>query len=244
MNNCLFTEQNNIIFHQDTIPYSADWKRFDQKFDDGFNYTIFVSKLLRQYLGHPYGECSDYQIPSALTYYATSSMQCYRKCIQWQHIKQFNCTPIFIDNYVHENDFESIDTEFCSIDTFDKRENQSIEMNDICHKQCPKDCLHVEYSSRVEKSVNLFGNQQWFDYKQCNNYDNFYERPLQRSVLWDTTKPMFAYIEEPVMTLTAYLVYCGGLMGLWLGYSAKDLIVFSLNLIKRIFRKLFLIITM
>ena len=35
---------------------------------------------------------------------------------------------------------------------------------------------------------------------------------------------MFAYTEQPVTTFSDYLVNRGGLLGLWFGISAKDLI--------------------
>ena len=46
----------------------------------------------------------------------------------------------------------------------------------------------------------------------------------ERRIYWDSSEPMFAYTDEPDLTFTDYLVYCGGLMGLWFGQSAKDLI--------------------
>ncbi len=53
----------------------------------------------------------------------------------------------------------------------------------------------------------------------------FYEK----NIVWDSTQPMFIYKEEAVMSFTDYLCYCGGLLGLWFGTSAKDFIYFILN---------------
>ena len=40
---------------------------------------------------------------------------------------------------------------------------------------------------------------------------------------------ILGYTEEPVITFINYLVYCGGLIGLWFGTSAKDILIFLTN---------------
>ena len=40
-------------------------------------------------------------------------------------------------------------------------------------------------------------------------------------LIWDSNEVMIAYIDEPVMTFTDYLVFCGGPMGLWFVVSHK-----------------------
>jgi hypothetical protein len=64
---------------------------------------------------------------------------------------------------------------------------------------------------------------------ETNNYSeyfNFIEKyHLERSLVLDSTQPMFVYNEESVLSFTEYLCYCGGLIGLWFGTSAKDIIV-------------------
>ena len=48
----------------------------------------------------------------------------------------------------------------------------------------------------------------------------------EENIIWDTTQPTFSYLEKPVLTFTGYLVYCGGLVGLWFGTSAQDVLVY------------------
>ena len=86
-----------------------------------------------------------------------------------------------------------------------------------------------------------------FEYESDINFDEFnrlYDRvekknitfdiflsliekyPIVKRLIWDANQPMFVYNEESVMTFNQYLFYCGGLIGLWFGTSAKDIVVF------------------
>ena len=244
------TRQNKILFHHQPIPTENDWKVFDFEMKRGFNYTIFLSKTLRQRLHNSNALCNDYELTSKRFWNAKSYIQCYRKCIQYKHKTLFGCIPLFIDRYITELDFDSVDYEFCGFETFSERRNNLTEFRKYCRRICPKDCFNVEYHSIYKKSENYFGNQQWFDYPAIKppnvkgftieKPDNFYERPVERRIVWDTSKPMFAYIDEPVLTFTAYLVYCGGLMGLWFGQSVHDLIVLIINYTKLLIRRILL----
>ena len=55
------------------------------------------------------------------------------------------------------------------------------------------------------------------------------ERYYRKSLIWDSTQPMFAYNEESVMSFTDFLVNCGGLIGLWFGTNANDLIIWLIE---------------
>ena len=48
---------------------------------------------------------------------------------------------------------------------------------------------------------------------------------MEKILVWDTTQPMFVYKEVPVLSFIEYMVYLGGLVGLWFGTSAKDLVI-------------------
>ena len=65
-----------------------------------------------------------------------------------------------------------------------------------------------------------------------------FERPIDRRILWDTNKPMLSYIDSPDMSFTDYVVYCGGLLGLWFGQSLKDIILLSIDWFKIIATKI------
>ena len=66
-----------------------------------------------------------------------------------------------------------------------------------------------------------------------NRHNGAYERVI----VWDSHQLMFAYIDEPVITFTQYLVFCGGLMGLWFGQSLKDM--FSLLIDKHFWHSIY-----
>ena len=87
---------------------------------------------------------------------------------------------------------------------------------------CPKECQKEEYSYRITESVFKATDYYWL--RQARK-----QRLYSKSIEWDSSEPMFVYTEEPVMSLSDYLVNCGGLMGLWFGTSAKDLITFLIE---------------
>ena len=97
---------------------------------------------------------------------------------------------------------------------WDTRYNISVE----CLKYCPKDCLTVEYNSRVISSDSQIGNDLWHNLSLEN-------RTTETSLVWDSTQPLYVYREEPVMSLTDYMSYTGGLFGLWFGTNGKDFII-------------------
>ena len=182
----------------------------------------------------PFGKCSNYEIPKALTYYAMSQHECYRKCLSWQFILEWNCIPYVIRTFITEYDLVNY-SNICSTknlqDVVDRMDFEN-EFKEKCLKICPRECFSVEYSTKVIDIETFFNNQEW-----VNQFDNkFYER----TVLWDTSEPMFAYIDEPVLTFTQYLVYCGGLMSLWFGQSVKDLLTLFINIsFWRFFKNIF-----
>ena len=110
----------------------------------------------------------------------------------------------------------------------------SHKIKEKCRTVCHKECYQIQYSSSVKRTD--WGNRdtEWM-----------LEHNIKRetTVQLDSDKAMFQYTEEPVLTFTEYLVYCGGLMGLWFGTSAHDIIVITLdtdlwkNLLK-IYRKI------
>ena len=243
--------------HHHNIINNEEINRFDVEFEVGFNYTIFLSKTSKQYLSRPYGKCSNYDKNWRQPFGAHNYIQCYRKCIQFKHKTRFDCIPLIIDNFITELDFDSVDNKVCSFETFFERQNSSEEFQEFCVNKCPKDCFKIEYYSEIKKSTKYQDNQHWFDHpiaelppnsgvyrEDFNEPDRFYERPVERRIVWDTSKPMFAYIDEPVLTFTAYLVYCGGLMCLWFGKSIEDFIKITINMIKTIKRKIAYIISL
>ena len=173
----------------------------------------------RQYLGSPYGQCSDYRDSDS-----KSRQLCYRKCFHKNYVKTFQCIPLFVDYYVSELDFIPNTTQLCS-KSYKEFEQK---LSEKCMKLCPKECLKEEYSYRIRESNSRSGIDYWLIQEEKRFYS--------KSIEWDSSEPMFVYTEEPVMSLSDYLVNCGGLMGLWFGTSAKDIIAFIIN--SEVFKKL------
>ena len=128
-----------------------------------------------------------------------------------------------MDNFITEYDVINDETKRCSTNRDETkgvdRKPDKREFVEKCLKICLKDCFQVKYSSNLKARETYFDNQVWLDEAKTN----FHGRPYERVIVWDSSQPMFAYIDEPVMTFTQYLVFCGGLMGLWFGQSLKDM---------------------
>ena len=139
-------------------------------------------------------------------------------------MKTFQCIPLFVDYYVSELDFIPNTTQLCS-KSYKEFEQK---LSEKCMKLCPKECLKEEYSYRIRESNSRSGIDYWLIQEEKRFYS--------KSIEWDSSEPMFVYTEEPVMSLSDYLVNCGGLMGLWFGTSAKDIIAFIIN--SEVFKKL------
>ena len=135
------------------------------------------------------------------------------------HVKTFQCIPLFVDYFVSELDSIQNTTKLCS--KSDKIFEQ--KFREKCLELCPKECLREEYSYRIKESDPRSGIDDWL------RQDEISGRLYSKSIEWDESEPMFAYTEDPVMSLSDYLVNCGGLMGLWFGTSAKDIITFIIE---------------
>ena len=214
----------NIIFHTHVIPTVDEFNSMTFQLSlTPLNYTVMLTKELRRYLGHPYSKCNNYQ-GEGHPFNGSSHIHCYRQCIREYIKRNMSCVPLIIDNLIHEMDFTSYESEVCSL------KNDSIEMQgkvesnirQKCLDLCPEDCVKVEYSSVIRKSENHFGTQNWFDTKET-------DRKIEKHILWDTSRPIIVYNEESLMSFTDYVIYCGGLMGLWFGKSVKDIFVWIIE---------------
>ena len=187
------------------------------------NYTLFVTKTLRTYLEPPYGECNSYSSRTYQPFNASSHMECYRLCIRDFYEKLFNCVPLFIDDSMIESDFLTTNKTLCSFKTLMNFKNLTENQTHIqCTKYCPKDCLTVDYSSVMKSTDIRIGNEFWYNLNESERY-------YRKSLIWDSTQPMFAYNEESVMSFTDYLVNFGGLIGLWFGTNAKNFIIWLIE---------------
>ena len=221
----------DAYFHDDKYPKN-DVVKFNFVQTLPINVSIVVKKSSHQYMSRPFGQCHHYRTPNDLTYNAMSYIECYRKCLKRQYIKRWICVPYLIDHFITEYDVTNDVIERCSTNLNQVRNKIRQEQNfaKLCSKNCPKECFQVEYSSETKERNTFFANQKWIDSDPKS-------RAYERQIVWDTSEPMFAYIDEPVMTFTQYLVSCGGLMGLWFGQSLKD--GFSLLINKSFWRSVY-----
>ena len=206
----------NILLHSQPIPQLKEMSSFGLFFE-GYNQTIFMSKIMRQYLEHPFGNCSYYRPNSGQLYNAISHMDCYRKCLAYNSIELLGCVPLFIAETIHERDIEFFDKNHCYLEEFEKfTEESNKHLKSKCMKLCPKDCLTVDYHTIIRKTdTNI--DEFWFKLPENEKFKEV-------SLIWDSNQPMFIYREESVMSFADYLCICGGLMGLWFGSNANDMI--------------------
>jgi hypothetical protein len=225
-NDLYFSLYNTLEFYESyepTKPFTGDQE-------------YVVSMYSKEYLKPPHGECSDYSdkysynLRDKTEHKITNQWQCYRQCLKMFGQQKFNCKPVFIENTIHELDFASNDFKDCNPSN-QRRFNEYVSANTLkkkCLKVCPKDCLVIDFKIKVIKYP--------IDRETYNKITHY-----EKSVHFDSTQPIFKYKEEAVFSFTDYLCYCGGLVGLWFGISAKDIVemIFENRIWELIFQKLF-----
>ena len=174
--------------------------------------TILVSKTSHHYLKPPYGNCSDYQDNDRM-FNSSNHWQCYRQCIKTMAENIFNCRPVLIEYTSHELDSDSYIECDSSVQKLFDEYLKTQNISSKCNQICPKNCVDIDFKMNVIKETQ---NDLGRNNSQTTNY---------RSLVWDTTQPMFVYKEELILSSIDYIVYCGGLVGLWFGTSAKDVII-------------------
>ena len=155
-----FFKINKIIIHSKVIPtfYEMNGKHdFNLINENEENYTLSLIRSSRQYLGSPYGQCSDYRDSDS-----KSRQLCYRKCFRNNYVKTSQCIPLFVDYYISELDSIPNTTQLClknsNNETFKEYETK---IREKCMKFCPKECLREEYSYRITESNSKSGIDYW-----------------------------------------------------------------------------------
>ena len=214
------TRMDRMLFHQTAIPNANIFTKYKPIMLSSTNYEILLRKSSHKYMKWPFGQCIEYDVPNERTFNAMSQIECHRKCLAHKYNKNGKCLPRFVDNMMTE--FDNIDnrTEICS-QYFDFKDISLLSKE--CLLICPEECFQVEYWSTMKET-------ELGKYRSLHERNVRHEEAVERRIVWSSSEPMFAYIDEPVLTFTAYLVYCGGLMGLWFGQSLKDLL--SLFIVK------------
>ena len=228
-----FGEIYSLLIHQKhDLPFHELKNNFMKFEANKYNNTIAIRKTTKQYLSEPYGQCTDYG-SGGQTLDAISHIHCYRLCLRRLFQSLLKCDLSFVDNIIHESDFthykKNKSLSKCSDNFVDEYKAIEREVRKQCLSLCLKDCFKVEYSYRIVKTETHFGNQEWIDNYITDPY-NYNYRITSMEIDWDSNEVMIAYIDEPVMTFTDYLVFCGGLMGLWFGMSVNNLILLVINI--------------
>ena len=218
-----FLKIRNVLLHSQPVPNFDELHSVDHLIASD-NYSLVLTKTLTQYMEPPFGECSNYWPITQQHFNASSHMQCQRQCLRNFAERLYNCTPLLIDSSFNELDFPTNDKTLCGFEIFKEFEENKLNFSLItrCKKYCPNDCKAVEYFYSVHKTDTQIGNEFWHNLSESKRY-------YRKSLIWDSTQPMFAYNEEFVMSFTDYLVQCGGLIGLWFGTNANDLFIWLIE---------------
>ena len=188
---------------------------------------IKVTKVIHNNLRPPYGQCSDYVKDRPFN--GTNHWHCYRQCIKTMAEKVFKCKLVLIGNTFHELDYINDNYIECNNSNQNKLDEylNANNLETICMDRCPKNCLNIDFK------------MSWIT-KAENDEINYENKQRKITMIWDTTKPMFVYNEELVLSFIDYMCYCGGLVGLLFGASAVDILYKLLN--KTIWINIFVII--
>ena len=212
----------NIALHSNPIPNLGEMSSANIHFRANNN-SLIIRKVLRSYLEPPFGNCSHYYFQTVRAFNASSHMQCYRRCLIYFARKYVGCDPVYIDFAISESDLEANQkynkTNVCLYDKYLEFEEKrkTLQLNQKCVNLCPKDCLTVDYFYDILETDSLIRNDFWHQLNESDKYS-------KNSLIWDSTQPMFEYKEVGVMSFTDYLSSFGGLIGLWFGLSATDII--------------------
>ena len=223
-----------VSLSTDNIPDFSDLEenRFFQT-NMKVNMSFYIRKTIRYHLSHQFGDCLTYSTHSDSPFNASTPLQCYRRCLIIEAFNRFDCNPFIVDNAITQSDEDYTQSHnysnVCDYETYKKFETSRItnSINSYCRRECPKMCTNVIYYYDMIGSEVLVRNKYWFSLKRKNRF-------VEKRFVWSHREPAFAYIEAEVMSFTDYLVSCGGLMGLWYGISAQQLIVKALHCIQTI----------
>ena len=203
------------------------------------NRDLLFQKVLHKYLKPPHGMCDDYDNEDKTPFNSNNQWHCYRQCLKNLCQKEFKCKPVFIDNTINELDFTSNDLIDCnyslqnSFDKFIEENNYRVK----CLQICPKDCRNIDFKLRyleyetginfTEFQENLMQNMEKMIQTRTypDSFTKFADKyQIEKKLVVDSSQPMFVYNEESVLSFIEYMCYCGGLIGLWFGTSAKDIV--------------------
>ncbi len=227
--NCeeIYNEKSFFLFmHSTLFQYFINMSEFLEISRKVYFPSYKLRGTKRIYIENRKQSCSYYDSDDR-PFDAISQSICLRKCYQKYCQNKFRCNPLIIKSIISSLDEENNELKFCSRelnDLCDKDINTENIMSH-CMKYCPKDCidLKVKQSNCLE-----------FDNELYRSYDGEIIRDIRNdlievNVIWDKKYPLISYIETPVMSFTEYLCYCGGLIGLWFGTNAYQIISYVMD---------------
>jgi hypothetical protein len=188
------------------------------------NKLISFTKFSKIFLKRPYKSDCSYYDESQTAFESNSFDNCMTKCYRRKCELNYMCLVWVFKGVILEHGFNNSNIhQFCDELVIQKCENNK-KIKEQCLKSCPIDCVFEEYYKT--KLMILISSEE----------DN--QRFLQYNI--DSGNHLVQYIETPSFELLDYLVYLGGLMGLWFGVSLniffQKFIVFS-NIIVEFLRK-------
>ena len=212
-----------FFIHHDIYP---DYEANSDYFEDNIkiNITSLITKLKHVCLGHPFSNCLENNNGINNSETPRWYIHCYRRCLLREAFAKFNCFMPFLDLTIHQLDQDNFKdfnvSNICKYQTYYNFEiiRRTTNINQMCRTRCPKQCVNVMYNQHNINSDTLADNTHWFN-KSHN------DRQCSKKLMWDTSQPGYAYIEEAKMTFTDYLVNFGGLLGLWCGLNIQIILI-------------------
>ena len=132
---------------------------------------------------------------------------CLKRCIDNQYLKQYQClpNPFIYENFILINSSQT-EHRICDQNKTDTKINE-----EICQKNCIKDCNELYFEIRFDNSLVLMTNNSKISIKFRNS--------LQ-----------YEYSSEKKYSFTDFMSNIGGLFGLWFGISFVDMSQLLINL--------------
>jgi hypothetical protein len=170
-----------------------------------------IAKKSFVFLETPYKSSCSYYDSCQTVFKSSSHKHCIRQCFRNLCEFKMNCSCFILndDKMIYEIISQSDET---SYDICLKDEKYMLSFYDnyskLCTDLCPIDCKDDEFII-----TNKYKSKKLDIDSKINNF----------SLKWDDSKPFIIYRETPVMTITHYFCYIGGLFGMWFGISANQL---------------------
>jgi hypothetical protein len=207
-----------FLMHSNSIEYLINISEYSRIAPIDYIPSYSLRGTKRIYIENGKESCSHYD-SNDRPFDAISRSLCLRKCYQKYCQKKFRCSPLIIKSIISSIDEENNELKFCSRELNDLCDEEIIRENirNQCLKYCPKDCIDFEIKQTHTEDIMRF------------HQSNEDKKDFKVQIFWDKNYPLISYIETPVMSFTEYLCNCGGLLGLWFGTNAYQIIRYIMD---------------